>query len=737
MKYIAEILAFLEKGSSLQEQLNNILHFIIDSLAIKSAYISILCYKKRMISIDNPEGYYLKLLTSIGDVSPRDKFAREPEQSNDYFTVPIKFKDKYLGQICLIGSIDIDALNEIDIVFLLIGMLMHFEKVNNEFESLLEEKEISKAKNMFMANVSHEIRTPLNAILGCLDYFSELDLPRAGKEVLEVMKHSSYNLLYLVNDILDITGLESDKMTIHLAPVSLQDIVSDAFKITHESKPSCVIYQQFIESDIPDIVITDPQRLKQVIINLLSNAFKFTETGHVKLRISEANAEDLEELDLPDIKTVSLTPHSSPSLSKYTYRKNAVEKERRGSKKYIKVAISDTGIGIKRDDIDKLFKSFSQIDSSSTKKYSGTGLGLAISAGICKLLKGNISLISQWKKGSTFYFVIPVQQYLEENDTRIDLQLLKGKNVLIVDDKVDNIVRLTNILDKYDITYQSTTNAKHAIASFINSKKYKFDFGLIDIYMPEMDGNQLAEYISKTEKAFPLIALSSANTKLNDITGSFDLTVSKPYTEEQLLHSIYNILNNQIPTNKDKLTQKNKSKSKKHHSKSKSHNKKSSSRKLQHESSLSSSEFKANTNVEIYILVVEDNEYNQFTIKRMLNSLGYYNIDTANSGMHAIKMVQNNRDHPLKQEDKIYTEKSKYDIILMDVIMPIIDGITTARRIKRMFKKECAPIIYAVTANVVVGFEEECKTKGHMDGFITKPIDKTILAEHLSQLRIN
>jgi signal transduction histidine kinase/DNA-binding response OmpR family regulator len=737
MKYLAQILALLEKGSSLPDQLNNILLFIMDHLALKSAYISVLCRKKRLISIDNPEGFYLKLLTSIGNVSPRDKFTRESEQCDDYYTVPIKFKAKYLGQLCLIGAVDKDSLNEIDILFLLIGMLMHFEKVNIEFESLMEEKEISKAKNMFMANVSHEIRTPLNAILGCLDYFSELDLPRSGQDVLEVMKHSSYNLLYLVNDILDITGLESDKMTIHLAPVSLQDIASDAFKIIHESKPSRVIYQQFIESDLPRIVITDPQRLKQIIINLLSNAFKFTEIGHVKLRISEANAEDLENLDLPDIKTVSLTPNSSPSLSKYTYRKNAVEKERRGSKRYIKVAVSDTGIGIKRNDIDKLFKSFSQIDSSSTKKYSGTGLGLAISAGICKLFQGNISLISEWKKGSTFYFVIPVQQYLEEADTRIDLQLLKGKNVLIVDDKVDNIVRLTNILDKYEITYQTTTNAKHAIASFINNKKYKFDLGLIDIYMPEMDGNQLAEYISKTEKAFPLIALSSANTKLNDITGSFDLTVSKPYTEEQLLHSIYNILNNQMIAQKGVLTQKNESKSKKHKSKSNSRNKKSSSRKMQHESSSSNSEFKANTNIEIRILVVEDNEYNQFTIKRMLNSLGYYNIDTANSGDHAIKMVQNNCDHPLAQEDKTYIEKSKYDIILMDVIMPVINGITTSRRIKRMFKKECAPIIFAVTANVVAGFEDECKTKGHMDGFITKPIDKTILAEHLSQLRKN
>jgi signal transduction histidine kinase/DNA-binding response OmpR family regulator len=792
MKYLAQILALVEEGSNIQEQLHNILTFIVDYLKLKSASISGVYKKRRLINDDNPEGYYLKLITTVGEITPRDKFRKEPYQSIDHYTIPISYKNTTMGQICFVGNVDQTAIDELKIIFWFIGMIMYYNNIDNEYKTLREEKELSKAKSMFMANVSHEIRTPLNAILGCLDYFTELDLPRSGTEVLEVMKHSSYNLLYLVNDILDISGLESDKMTIHLSPVQLNDIVADAYKIVHDTKPARVTFQSFIESDVPNIVITDSQRLKQVIINLLSNAFKFTEQGHVKLRICAASSDDLEALDLPDITQVSLTPNNSPRSNNYTYRKNMVEKERKGSKKYIKISVSDTGIGIKERDISKLFQSFSQIDSSTTKKYSGTGLGLAISSGLCKLLQGGISLISEWKKGSTFYFVIPVQEYLQEQELKIDLGLLKGKNVLIVDDKVDNIVRLTNILDKYEITYQTTTNAKHAIASFINNKKYTFDLGMLDVYMPEMDGNQLAEYISKTDRPFPLIALSSANTKLNDITGSFDLTLSKPYSEEQLLHSMHSILNSRNKaksinktkddsrsssrsssrsgsrSNSEKSTRyiinKIKSKHKDNESKStaeksntektnsdkKSNTEKTNSDKKSisdkkskrhrhrskslHESSTSSSEFKANTNIEINILVVEDNEYNQFTMKRMLNSLGYYNIDMASSGPDALAMVQNNKDVLLKKDDKYFIERSKYDVILMDVIMPGMDGITTARRIKRLFKADCAPLIYAVTANVVPGFDEDCKIKGHMDGFISKPIDKKILADYLSRL---
>jgi signal transduction histidine kinase/DNA-binding response OmpR family regulator len=776
-----EILEVIGEKDSLIDQLTCILKFILNTLTLTQGYIATVHCKKRLITIDNPKGYYYKMLIGIEtqELRNEDVFEHAVQNYNDYSIIPIVYKETFLGQICLVGpAIRIESLKYL---FQIIGRIVYFNKIGDERDQLLEEKELTKAKSMFMANISHEIRTPLNAIIGCLDYFQELDLSRPGKEVVEVMKKSSFNLLYLVNDILDISGLESNKMTIHLAPTKLNDIVADAYKITVESKSTGVSFQSHISVDIPSMVVTDSQRVKQIIINLMSNAFKFTKAGHVKLKLTLATKEDLEALDLQPIETISLTPHGSPKneiTKHYSYRKNSVEQIRRGKKMYIKVAVSDTGIGIKETDIEKLFKSFSQIDSSTTKQYAGTGLGLAISAGFCKLLQGGISLISEWNKGSTFYFVIPIQEYKNVAEKTIDLSLLKGKYALIVDDKVDNIVRLTNILDKYEINYESTTSAKHAIASFVNNKRYTFDFGLIDVYMPEMDGNQLAEYISKTEKQFPLIALSSGDTKLNDITGCFDITLTKPYSEDQVIQCIYNTLTIHVSKDKPRLLNKkssiHKSKSKSKNiihtnsvdsisssSKSSSSNKESKRSEAKKESkpseakkeskpseskpsphrkssrdssSLSSSSFKANTNIEIKILVVEDNEYNQFTIKRMLNSLGYYNVDMASSGYEAIAKIQNNRDVPLTRDGDVYADLSAYDVILMDVIMPDMDGITTSRKIKRMFKSGKAPKILAVTANVMPGSAEKCIRHGKMDGFIEKPIDKSILAEHLSEI---
>ena len=754
MKNLIDIFKLIEDNDTLHEQLQSILTYTLKYLSLTIGSISIVHKKRRLQSEANPNGIELKLIASVGIVKSKrlekqEKDSREYTESN----TPIKHKGVSLGQITIIGIIPEVMIEEFKTLVGFIGILIHYENIKEECKSLKDEHELSKAKSMFMANVSHEIRTPLNAILGCLDYFNELGLQRAGQDVLDVMKHSSYNLLYLVNDILDISGLESDKMSLHLSPARLTDLITDAYKITHEAKPISVSFQKYIESDIPSYIITDCQRVKQIIINLLSNAFKFTEQGHVKLRVSLVNSVDLEVLDLPAIDSVSMTPNSSPKTEHYTYRKNSIDSKRKGKKLYIKLAVSDTGIGIKEKNVNKLFKSFSQIDSSTTKKYGGTGLGLAISSGFCKLLQGGISLVSEWKKGSTFYFIIPVQEYMDTNDVKIDLTILKGKLALIVDDKVDNIVRLTAILDKYDIQYHSTTNAKHAIASFVNNKKYTFDFGLLDVYMPEMDGNQLAEYIAKTDRPFPLIALSSSNTKLNDITGSFDVTINKPYNEDQLLQNIHSILTNRsVEASSTTVNQKQRryrsldsgvlNTTEPAYKQSKSIDQLS-IRKLSinNESNISitnnilesssSSEFRANTNIEIRILVVEDNEYNQFTIKRMLNGMGYYNIEVAGSGTEAIKMIQINLDN--SSEGNV---QSTYDVILMDIIMPGMDGITASRRIKRLFSDGNAPIIYALTANVVPGEEKKCISNGKMDGFIEKPINKAILADYLSKINI-
>lgn len=768
---IEELINLIESQQTTVEQLSAALKHILHLLSATTGYISILLKRKHAITQSNPDGFVSEIAVSEGKLSKTTNLQTSDDLNiiKNKCCIPLHYRSEIVGHIYVITKDEIikSAIVKYNPHFKLIGMIIYYDRINNERQDLLDRVEITKTKSMFMANVSHEIRTPLNSILGSLDYFAELNLTRSGEDVLNVMKHSCYNLLYLVNDILDISGLESGKMNIHLAPTKLSELIDGAYRVTKDSCNKAVTFHQTIDSDIPTSIITDPQRVKQIIINLMSNAFKFTESGHVKLRVTRATQDDLKELDLPPIVEVSMTPKqtSNELTSHYVYRKNSIIPEKRGSKQYVKISISDTGIGIKESDINKLFKSFSQIDSSTTKRYGGTGLGLAISSGFCKLLQGNISLISEWKKGSTFYFVIPIQEYRDHESEPQDLTILVGKQVLIVDDKVDNIVRLTQILDKYRMEYTTSTSARHAIASFINNpRKYKFDLGLIDVYMPEMDGNELAEYISKIDEPFPLIALSSAENKLNDITGNFDVTLLKPYYEEQVIKNIYNILktkktktNSPKKSNPDKTqtsdTKSTSGKSSGSRSSSESKKKspkKKSSHKSKHKNTIHkhstsspddyfgerklSDDFHANTNIKIKILIVEDNEYNQFTIKRMLNSLGYYNIDIANSGQDGIDKVKKNCDIQLEQsEGGTFTSKSKYDVILMDLVMPGMDGIHASRNIKKLFSdKKLCPQIIAVTADIITNDPESCMREGKMDGFIEKPIDKNILAEKLS-----
>jgi len=204
----------------------------------------------------------------------------------NFAAVPILYNGAYLGQVGLANcnnpdGFTMDFVEYFQAFYSLVGSLLMTEKIESERVQLLEEKEITKAKNMFMANVSHEIRTPLNSIMGSIDYLSEVKLSKTSRDALDDMKQSSFNLLYLVNDILDISGLESDKMNIHLSPEHLDEITGAAYFVAKANKPETVKFTESIGPEVPKCIITDPQRVKQILINLLSNAFKFTETGFI------------------------------------------------------------------------------------------------------------------------------------------------------------------------------------------------------------------------------------------------------------------------------------------------------------------------------------------------------------------------------------------------------------------------------------------------------------------------
>ena len=380
-----------------------------------------------------------------------------------------------------------------------------------------------------------------------------------------------------------------------------------------------------------------------------------------------------------------------------------------------------------------------------TKKYGGTGLGLAISAGFCRLMQGGISLHSEWSKGSTFFFVIPVYRHVSDEEDEPDVSILSGKNVLVVDDKVQNIIRLTRILEKYDIEYTTCQSPKHAIASYLNNPRHIFDFGMLDVYMPEMSGNELAEYITKTPNAFPLIALSSLDDKVSGISSYFDMMLQKPYSEEQLVKAMCSII---IQKNKQIQLKNNSNKSAKsdekpktprkpkHRDRSQSHTSRNFHMNPRSSSTLNESIdlIPINDNVQINILIAEDNIFNQKTLRRHLNRLGYYNLTVVDSGAAAIKKIKSNNGKQITIKHKKFVEKSTYDIILMDIVMPGMTGKPCARKIQSLFKhKKYCPKIYAVTANVMPGDKENYLEI--MDGYIEKPIDKEHLREILSQFQ--
>ena len=382
---INQLLKNIERHESFQLQIYEALKIIITIIECKNGYVAQIIKKKPLISDENPEGYLFKQIAVYGspDIDnsmenavhltsfKKSMYNREivlinkhlennnlppghPDLQN-FIAIPIEYKGEYLGQIGLSNSSRPDGFTLIHInyfksFFSIVGQLLMTEKIESERAQLLEEKEITKAKNMFMANVSHEIRTPLNSIMGCIDYLSEIKLSRASKEALEDMKQSSFNLLYLVNDILDISGLESDKMDIHLSPERISAITQAAYLVTKTSKPDGVTFTEHVDPKIPKFIVTDPQRVKQILINLLSNAFKFTEKGFVKLKISEPTKKDLFDLDLPPLNKVSMSPsrmhEKNPSedcddtidmsipTNHYSYRKGSMDLHGKGVKPY-------------------------------------------------------------------------------------------------------------------------------------------------------------------------------------------------------------------------------------------------------------------------------------------------------------------------------------------------------------------------------------------------------------------
>jgi len=373
----------------------------------------------------------------------------------------------------------------------------------------------SKAKGEFLANMSHEIRTPMNGIMTVVEFLEETSLTSKQRELTDIIKSSSENLLTIINDILDFSKIEAGQIELEKINFSLRDELDSVLKpLILKAREKGLIIKLSFDKNIPETLIGDPLRIKQIIINLVNNAIKFTSTGGVFITVKHIAKEE--------------------------------------SKHILRFDVKDTGIGIPSKNLHKLFKSFSQTDASSTRKYGGTGLGLAISKNLVELMGGEIDVESQKGEGSVFWFIIKLdegQGDIHHENIKAP-KLHKGKqklNILIVDDNAINRKVAEMTLSKLGHQTQMAVNGYEAYHQFLNNS---FDIILMDVHMPEMDGLETTALIRKYEKEnnivnpIPIIAMTAAAMKGDKerfLESGMNEYISKPFKISDIEKVLQNI----------------------------------------------------------------------------------------------------------------------------------------------------------------------------------------------------